>query len=66
METYWRVVSSYRQDHRDLREGQILFNCFSMLNRQMAIFATGKEFDPFYDDERIPLFLEFVEGVLGK
>jgi hypothetical protein len=60
MTGYWLLVMAYRKKNPGMREGQILFNVFSKLYPDMANFVCGKEFDPFYDDDRIPLFVEFI------
>lgn len=60
MDAYWTKVMVYRTKHPKQREGQILFNVFAGLYPDMANFACGKPFDPFYDDDRIPLFIEFI------
>lgn len=57
---YWLLVMAYRKQHPGMREGQILFNVFHTMNPEMANFVCGKEFDPFYDDDRIPAFCEFL------
>ena len=60
MNAYWLLVMAYRKKHPGMREGQILFNVFAGLRPHMASFVTGKEFDPFYDDDRIPQFIDFI------
>jgi len=60
MTAYWLMVMAYRKQHPGMREGQIMFNVFATLRPEMANFATGKEFDPFYDDSRIPQFIDFI------
>ncbi len=60
MNAYWLLVMAYRKKHPGMREGQILFNVFATLKPDLANFVCGKEIDPFYDDERIPLFVEFI------
>ena len=65
IEKYWQNVYDYRKIHGDQqREGQILFNVFAMMMPDMSHFACGKPLDPFYDDERIPLFLDFIEHLV--
>lgn len=60
MDAYWLLVMAYRKKHPEQREGQILFNVFASLKPDMANFVCGKHFDPFYDDDRIPLFVDFI------
>ena len=66
MTAYWLLVMAYRKQHPGMREGQILFNVFSTMNPDMANFVCGKEFDPFYDDERIPAFCDFITRLPGN
>lgn len=42
------------------RKGQCLFNKLEELFPEMAEFIRGRGADPFYDDERIPFFLETI------
>jgi len=63
MGNFWKMVMEYRNTHKGLREGQILFNVFHKINPDMANFICGREFDPFYDDDRIPAFCNFISNL---
>lgn len=45
------------------RKGQCLFNKLEELFPEVAEFIRGRGADPFYDDKRIPFFLESIEEI---
>lgn len=44
-----------------LRWGQGLFNHLCTVRPELAEKIRGTELDPFYRDDRVPVFLEFLE-----
>lgn len=57
------LAVQYRKRFPDAREGQALYVCALSLDRGLIEATKGTEMDPFYDDSRIPLFLEYIERV---
>lgn len=47
------------------RKGQALMNALHEMNRQAYLDITATEADPFYDDKKIPLFLDTLEWHWG-
>lgn len=53
-------VNEYRRKYPQMREGQIFFNVFSDMWPDKVQQVTATEVDPFYDDARIPAFINFL------
>lgn len=51
---------NYMNRHRALRGGQSFYNVLSYHRPDLAEKVVGTECDPYYDDNRIPAFLEYV------
>lgn len=47
---------------RQQRIGQYLYNRLFGYNPDLANSITATEFDPFYNDNRVPAFLEYVRS----
>ena len=52
---------SYQASNPELRDGQALMIALMELNRDLYIDITGMDIDPFYLDERIPAFTEYIK-----
>lgn len=58
---YLKAVFTYMARHHGrYRSGQAYFNVLSDMRPDLAERFTGKEFDPYYDDTKIPAFLTSV------
>ena len=44
--------------NNDLRDGQVVFNEMYKLNPDIANKYRGTEIDPFYDNNKMPLFID--------
>jgi hypothetical protein len=55
-DTYFAAVHRYRKRHPSQRLGQAMVNVLSAVGFEFAM--VGTDYDPFYQDARIPLFLE--------
>ena len=49
-----------------LRVGQIYFNTLLDINNDLANIIRGTENDPFYSDEKIPLFIQSITDYYKK
>jgi hypothetical protein len=56
------VGLNLRSVHNDWRAGQTYFNTLYDMDPECADMIRGTRFDPFYDDSRIPAFMEEVFG----
>ena len=58
------LVDSYRDGNPRTspmqRKGQALFNTLAYIHPKLADEIRGTEFDPFYDNGKIPKFWEFL------
>ena len=43
------------------RMGQLMYNNVRLVNPQLAGMVVNSDWDPYYDDTRIPAFLKFIE-----
>jgi hypothetical protein len=48
------------------RLGQQAFNDFASKHPRLAMLITGTDDDPFYDDERLPIFKARVRKLLAE
>ena len=46
----------------DERAGQAAFNALAVVEPEIADLARGREFDPYYTDERLPEFWTWLAG----
>lgn len=58
MEQLRRAISNPGQG---IRRGQAAFNKLHDMRPNLAYTINGTEYDPFYDDEKIPAFVAWVE-----
>lgn len=58
---FCRAAADYA-DHYPVgwRAGQATFNLLVRVRPDLAEMVRGSDFDPFYDDARLPLFYDFV------
>ena len=52
-----------RRENKYLREGQAYFNALYVLNPSLADEIRGDRFDPYYRDDRIQKFLDYVASI---
>ncbi|AEC53172.1 hypothetical protein SCRM01_226 [Synechococcus phage S-CRM01] len=50
----------YVQNSKDLRYGQAMMNFLCLVCPELDAKITGTDVDPFYDDNRVPVFLEYL------
>jgi hypothetical protein len=63
---YQAAVAEYAGQHPEQRTGQAHFNVLHRLHPDVADRARGdRALDPFHVDERLPLFLVYVEVALS-
>jgi hypothetical protein len=55
-----RRTSTYGMDTGNMRAGQVYMNELDTLRPVLAQQVRNADLDPYYIDERIPAFLEFV------
>lgn len=65
-EAYLGSVAMYRAQHPDQRDGQAHMNVWLGHYQQHPFPTFGGPKDPFYDDDNLPAFLEFVRGQLTQ
>ena len=53
-------AAAMRQADPEIRAGQSLFNALAELDPRLAERARGGVADPFYVDQRVPVFASFV------
>jgi hypothetical protein len=54
----------YNLNRTHLRMGQAYFNALFMLRPNIAKEISGTDYDPFYQDDKLPVFLTKVEELL--
>jgi len=59
--TFLHLVIEARAEHPEWRVGQTLFNILHQLAPDLAEEIRGAAIDPFYQDSRIPKFLEYIK-----
>lgn len=64
MVDFWKSVAEKFRKNPELRNGQVISNLMSELNREVFEKARTKGLDPFYDDLLIPDFMEFCQKEL--
>lgn len=57
------LYAEYTSKLHSLRQGQAIYNCMTMLRPDLANELNGTLADPYYDDERLPMFWEALESV---
>lgn len=57
----WIMANWHNTPHGELRLGQHMFNELYLLNTAIANQIRGSIVDPFYNDDKIPAFLERVD-----
>lgn len=60
IEQYNRLVDEINNNPTYLRTGQYAFNQLHNMDAKLAGEITGTEFDPYYDDDKIIIFLDKV------
>ena len=60
VEAISNIAARETKAHPGLRRGQALFNALYTLDPKLANKTRGIELDPFYDDKKVPKFLERV------
>lgn len=61
--TLYLLVTDMTFNHGGaMRKGQTFSNALQRVRPDMARKVTGTRFDPYYNDERISAFLEFIQG----
>lgn len=63
---YLNLVNQAVRAWPSRRVGQAFFNVLCEVEPLLAERVRATEFDPFYQDKRIPAFLEFVEQRIGN
>ncbi len=59
------LTTAYRMDNPAQRAGQAAFNTLAAVHPEIADKVTADfRVDPFYDDDRLPRFMEFVRDQL--
>ena len=54
-------VHLYRKDFPQLRLGQAMYNILNSYHPNLAVSVRGTELDPFYRDDRVEDFLEYIK-----
>lgn len=57
---YMNLLREWTALFLDQRRGQAAFNLLHVLRPDLADLVRGSEHDPFYTDERLPAFLEWL------
>ena len=60
-ELYTVAYMGYQASNPELRDGQALMIALMELNKDLYTDITGMDVDPFYLDERIPAFIEYIK-----
>ena len=63
LEQMFALYAEYTSKLHNLRKGQAIYNCMTMLRPDLARELNGTLADPYYDDERLPMFWETLESV---
>jgi hypothetical protein len=61
-EEYYREVAKARNTHPEWRVGQRFFNVLHDMDPELANMIRGTLADPFYNENRIPLFEQALWG----
>ena len=56
-----KLFSKTMEIHKNMRYGQALFNALYILNEELANEIRGTELDPFHNDRRVDMFLNYLE-----
>lgn len=59
-------VHVYRNTYKDTRLGQAYFNCLFDKDPELADFIRNTDKDPFYDNNKLPIFLYFISLIEAK
>ena len=59
---YWARVTERQADYPEWREGQTAFNVLHEMRPELANKIRGGTIDPFYRDDKLPYFVEWLEG----
>ena len=64
---YLQTVQSAQARNTDKshRNGQIYFNVLDEMSPELANSFRGGDMDPFYSDDKIPVFLDHLEKLLN-
>jgi hypothetical protein len=62
---YINRVLQMQEAHPEWRVGQTFFNVLYIMRPKMADQVRGSEIDPFYQDDRVLIFLAFVDEHWG-
>lgn len=58
---YWnKFANEVAWDQYEFRTGEMMFNALNNMDSKLANSLLGTSCDPFYNDENIPEFLEFI------
>ncbi len=60
-DNFFQQIKKFSADHKDWRKGQIYFNALNVSHPELAEEIRGSKFDPFYKDEIILDFIEFLK-----
>lgn len=63
---WFDMATRYAARHSDQRLGQALFNSLNHVNRVLANSVRGSVVDPFFDNQHIPAFINYVEKNWNK
>jgi len=55
------VVNTYDEAYPHLRWGQTYSNLLGKYAPNLALIVSSTDLDPFYNDEKIPQFIEYVQ-----
>lgn len=71
MNKFWMTFSKEMQIHGEcgkFRTGQLMWIALSKIDTPFAskITVHHNNVDPFYDDAKIPVFIEFISKYLGE
>ena len=58
---YTVAYCGYKESNPELRNGQALMIALMDINRDLYVDITGMDVDPFFLDERIPAFIEYIK-----
>jgi hypothetical protein len=56
-------VRNYKRYYPSQREGQVYMNVLFAMRGDLYNRITGTTYDPFYDDDKVPMFLTFLGGL---
>lgn len=64
LETFDKACAEIRNNSQNnyLRTGQIMYIVLAKSHPSLAREINGTEIDPFYDDRKIKLFIEFISN----